>query len=254
MPRLIGNEMQQHKLGGNFTFSAKRIEHLGATEYTLVTIAVDETGSVSGFKDQLLAMLQAAVGSCKSSPRSDNLLVRVLYFSDKYKGGVKEIHGFKPLAEIDPSQYPMPNPGGMTPLCDAAYSAIGAMNKYGKELYDRDYLANGIAFIVTDGGENASVATMPMVKSELAKSVTGEVLESMISIVIGINTQVCGPELDEFTKEAGITKYIDAGDLSDKTIAEKTLAKIAQFVSRSVSSQSQSLGTGGPSQQIAPTI
>ena len=250
MPRLITPEgMQNHKLGGNFTFTAKRIEHLGATEYTLVTIATDESGSVSGFMDQLLAMVQESVGSCKSSPRSDNLLVRVLYFSDKHPNGVKEIHGFKPLAEIDPAQYPMPNPGGWTPLCDAVYSAVGAMNKYGKELYDRDYLANGIVFIITDGGENASVATMPMVKTELAKSVTGEILESMISILIGVNVDRCKDILDEFSREAGITQFIDAGDAS-----AKNLAKIANFVSRSVSSQSQSLGTGGPSQQIAATI
>ena len=250
MPRLIVDPgMGQHKLRGNFTFTAKRIEHLGATEYTLVTIAVDETGSVLCFKHLLLDMLKAAVGSCKRSPRSDNLLVRVLYFSDKYEKGVKELHGFKPLAEIDPAQYPMPSPGGMTPLCDAAYSAVGAMNVYGKDLYNQDYLANGIAFIVTDGGENASVATMAMVKEELERSVTGETLESMISIVIGVNTQHAQQVLDDFCREAGITQYIDAGDAT-----EKTLAKMAAFVSQSVSSQSQAIGTGGPSQNIAPTI
>lgn len=250
MPRLTNTEgMKEHKLGGNFTFTAKRIERLGASEYTLVTIAIDETGSVSGFKDQLLAMLQAAVGSCKRSPRSDNILVRVLYFSDKYDKGVSEIHGFKPLAEIDVSAYPMPSPGGWTPLCDAAYSAVGAMNKYGKELADQDYLANGIAFLVTDGGDNASSATMAMVKSELEKSVTGETLESMLSILVGINVAYHKDVLENFAREAGMSKYIDAGDATDKN-----LAKLANFVSQSVSSQSQSLGTGGPSQNIAATI
>lgn len=250
MPRLTTNEgMATMKLGGNYTFTAKRIEHLGATEYTLVTIAVDETGSVSGFMDQLKEMLERAVTSCKHSPRSDNLLLRVIYFSDAHAKGVYEIHGFKPLSEIDPAAYPMPNPRGMTPLCDATYSAVGAMNKYGKDLYDQDYLANGIVFIVTDGGENASAATMSMVKKELGKAVTGETLESMISIVIGINAGNARDVLEHFCREAGITKYIDAGDAT-----ERTLAKIADFVSRSVSSQSQSLGTGGPSRQIAPTI
>lgn len=250
MPRLTNaSGMKEHRLGGNFTFTAKRIEHLGASEYTLVTIAVDETGSVSGFMDQLLSMLQAAVGSCKRSPRSDNILVRVVYFSDKYDRGVSEIHGFKPLAEIDPAAYPMPNPGGWTPLCDATYSAVGAMNKYGKELADQDYLANGIAFIVTDGGENASTATMAMVKNELAVSVTGETLESMLSILVGINAKNCKDSLERFAKEAGMSKFIDAGDAT-----EKNLAKLANFVSQSVSSQSQSLGTGGPSQHIAATI
>lgn len=250
MPRLSNMEgMKQHKLGSNFTFTAKRIEHLGASEYTLVTIAVDESGSVSGFKDQLLAMLQAAVDSCKRSPRSDNILVRVLYFSDKYDQGTSEVHGFKPLAEIDVHAYAAPKPGGGTPLCDAVYSAVGAMNKYGEELAAQNYIANGIAFVVTDGGENASSATMKMVKDELLKSVTKEALESMISILVGINTQDCKHILEVFSCDAGITQYIDAGDATDKN-----LAKLANFVSQSVSSQSQSLGTGGPSQHIAVTI
>ncbi len=241
--------MQGYKLGGNFTFTAKRIEKLGATEYTLVTIALDETGSVSGFEAELQAMLVQAVESCKRSPRSDNLLVRVLYFSSKYPKGLSEIHGFKPLSEIDTSLYPVPSPGGMTPLCDATYSGIGAMNTYGKDLFAQDYLVNGIGFVITDGGENASTATMDMVKQEFKKAVSGECLESLVSVLIGVNAQSCRSLLEAFARDAGFDKYIDAGDAN-----ERNLAKLAAFVSQSVSSQSQSIGTGGPSQQIAATI
>lgn len=248
MPRL-DNSMQGYKLGGNFTFTAKRIEKLGATEYTLVTIALDETGSVSGFEAELQAMLVQAVESCKRSPRSDNLLVRVLYFSSKYPKGLSEIHGFKPLSEIDTSLYPVPSPGGMTPLCDATYSGIGAMNTYGKDLFAQDYLVNGIGFVITDGGENASTATMDMVKQEFKKAVSGECLESLVSVLIGVNAQSCRSLLEAFARDAGFDKYIDAGDAN-----ERNLAKLAAFVSQSVSSQSQSIGTGGPSQQIAATI
>ena len=42
---------------------------------------------------------------------------------------------------------------------------------------------------------------------------------------------------------------IDAGDATPAK-----LAKLAVFISTSISSQSQHLGTGGPSQQIAATI
>jgi uncharacterized protein YegL len=248
MPRL-DNSMQGYKLGGNFTFTAKRIEKLGATEYTLVTIALDESGSVDGFETELRAMLVQAVESCKRSPRSDNLLVRVLYFSSKYPKGVSEIHGFKPLSEIDTNAYPVPSPGGITPLCDATYSGIGAMNAYGKDLFAQDYLANGIGFVITDGGENASTATMDMVKQEFKKAVSGECLESLVSVLIGVNADMCRPLLEKFSRDAGFDKYIDAGDAN-----ERNLAKLAAFVSQSVSSQSQSIGTGGPSQQIAATI
>ena len=54
--------------------------------------------------------------------------------------------------------------------------------------------------------------------------------------------------LDGFATEAGM-KYLSAGDATNGK-----LAKLAEFVSQSVSSQSQSLGTGGPSQTIAATI
>lgn len=248
MPRITG-DMETHKLGGSFTFSGARIESLGASEYTLATIAVDTTGSVLGFKKMLRDMLIASVDSCKKSPRSDNLLIRVIYFSDVNRNGVNEIHGFKPLAEIDPANYPDIQTAGNTPLYDACYSSIGAMNAYAKRLVDQDFNVNGICFIITDGGENSSVSTAKMVKDEQEKAVTGEVLESMISILIGVNAGNCRPELEDFQRDAGITHYRDAGDATPRN-----LAKMAGFVSQSVSSQSQALGTGGPSQNIAPTI
>ena len=46
-----------------------------------------------------------------------------------------------------------------------------------------------------------------------------------------------------------ISQYIDAG-----AATKGKLAKLADFVSQSVSSQSQALGTGGPSQNISATI
>lgn len=45
MPRL--DNMESTKLPtGNYGFSAQRIEDLGASEYTLVTLAVDDSSSV----------------------------------------------------------------------------------------------------------------------------------------------------------------------------------------------------------------
>lgn len=235
--------------GGNFTFQGTRIDRLGASEYTLVTILVDESGSVSMFADELRKMLVAAVDACKKSPRSENLLVRVLTFSSKYDRGVNEIHGFKPLAEIDTGGYPDLHPGGMTPLCDAAFSMVGAMNVYGKDLADQDYGVNGIGFIITDGCENASVSSMRDVQEEIKKSARQEIMESMVTILVGVNASGSARELNAFQQEAGMTHFVDAGDATPQR-----LAKLAAFVSRSVSSQSQALGTGGPSQNIAPTI
>jgi len=248
--RMMTDDMEVSLVSGlqQFQFSGVKIEHLGATEYTLVTIAVDTTGSVCDFKDELKKCLVTAVKSCQKSPRSNNLLLRVILFSSSYPNGIEEVHGFKPLSEIDTKDYPDFNPGGMTPLYDAAFSALGATNTYAKNLMDQDFLANGIVFVITDGADNTSTMSAKNVKKEVDRAIKGEEIESILGIIVGINVSSYNSELQSMQKQTGM-KYIDAGDVS-----EGKLAKLAEFVSQSVSSQSQSLGTGGPSQNISPTI
>lgn len=244
MPRLMDTEV--HQMGGNFSFTGARISDLGATEYTLVDIEVDESGSVHSFRGDLVHAIETIIEACRKSPRSDNLLLRVGTFSTAHPKGVSELHGYKPLADIDPKIYDKIRPAGATPLLDACYVGIGAMNAYGKMLSDQDFLANGITFIVTDGEENASTASVAMVKTEIESAVQGEILESHVSVLIGIGQSA---RLQSFQQDLGITQYVNVADAT-----KNNLAKLAAFVSQSISSTSQALGTGGPSQQIAPTI
>jgi hypothetical protein len=207
------------------------------------------SSSVDAFRPELISMIETAVDACRKSPRSDNLLVRVAAFSSKYPKGTSEIHGFIPLADIDPAVYQKLQPGGMTPLRDACFMGIGAMNAYGKLLFDGEFLANGITFIITDGEENSSTTSAAMVRDEIKKATKDEILESHVSILIGINAAACSRQLAAFHADTGITQYVDAGDAT-----KGNLAKLAAFVSQSISSTSQAIGSGGVSQSIAATI
>ncbi|MEY2665456.1 MAG: hypothetical protein RLZZ480_561, partial [Candidatus Parcubacteria bacterium] len=148
--------MDDFDFGSGFGFTGATIDDLGATEYTLVTIALDESSSISGYEAQIKNMLDTVVDACKKSPRANNLLLRVIGFSSRYPGGLAEFHGFKPLNDINAADYAKLRGGGSTPLNDAVYSGVGATNTYGKSLTDMDFLVNGITFIVTDGEENCS--------------------------------------------------------------------------------------------------
>ncbi len=249
MPRLDGLDVETHTMPGNFTFTGARIAGLGATEYTLVDIEVDMSSSVDSFRPDLITAIETAIDACRKSPRSDNLLVRVAAFSSRYPKGTSEIHGFIPLADIDPTVYQNLHPGGMTPLLDAVFMGVGALNAYAKMLSDQDFLANGITFIITDGEENASTTSSAMVKAEIEKAKQTEVLESHVSVLIGINAASSQNALPRFQSSLGITQYVDAG-----AATKGNLAKLAAFVSQSISSTSQAIGTGGPSQSIAATI
>lgn len=251
MPRMMPTDdnMEVTKIPGpgTFAFSAVRPENLGATEYTLVTIVVDETSSVQQFAKDLLKTVISIVEACQKSPRAENLMVRVVSFNDKQT----EIHGFKPLSQIDPGDYKPFRPSGMTALYDATYASVGATLLYAKLLTDQDFEVNGAIYIVTDGMDNLSATTPAMIADKIETAARDDEIESMITVLVGLrepgadNAQV-SQYLQAFQQEAKLTQYVDVGDATPKQ-----LAKLAQFVSQSISSQSQALGSGAASQPLA---
>lgn len=226
---------------GNFQFSAVRPERLGATEYTLATVVTDVTGSVRPFAPQLVAMKRAVLAACAKSPRRDFLMLRSLEFN----ASMHEEHGFAELAMLNANTYQEPSPSGNTALYDATLNAIAATNEYAKTLSSQDFGVNGIVFVITDGDDNASVHGVREVKAELGRGVAAEWLESLSVVLIGVNAAQYQRALEAFKTSAGLSQYVDAGDATPEK-----LARLADFVSRSISSQSQSLGTGGASQAL----
>ena len=122
---------------------------------------------------------------------------------------------------------------------------------YGKTLIAGDYGVNGIVCVVTDGKDECSTLAARDVKAALERAMSSESLESLVSILIGVNVQdpTVSDYLRRFKDEVGFTQYVEAKDASPKT-----LAKLAGFISKSVSSQSQSLGTKAASQPLSVTF
>lgn len=235
MPRL--DQMTQGSVQG-FSYSGARPERLGASEYTLATIVVDVTGSVGGFEQGLRACALSAIGACRKSPRSENILVRLVAFNET----PREIFGFTPLSDIDDSMVALPDPRGGTALIDAIYAAASASNAYGKLLAGQDYLVNAVSFVITDGDDSCSKMSAAMARAEVVAGASGEYIDSAQIALIGINAARFASTLTKLAQQLGLVGYIDAGDAS-----ESALAQVARFISASVSSASQSLGTGSGS-------
>jgi len=139
----------------------------------------------------------------------------------------------------------------MTALFDATENAIASTAAYGKQLIANDFNANGIVFVITDGDNNNSKLTVKYVKEAFQYALKEETLESLVSILIGVNVQeaLLSQKLSEFKDQAGFTQYLEIDNAK-----ASTLAKLAEFVSKSISSQSQALGTGGASQQLPTSL
>lgn len=228
-----------------FTFSPVNLTTLGATEYTLVSVTADRSGSVRDFAREMEQALKEIVSACRKSPRADNLLLRLTRFDHQ----IEEIHGFRQLADCTTDAYDgILEARGTTSLYDAALNSVEAVAGQGAKLIAEEYSANAIVFVITDGLDYCgSTATPSEVKKAIQRAMKAECLESIVTVLIGVNVQesTVADALKRFSTEAGFTQYVELADAN-----ASSLAKLASFVSRSISSQSQSLGTGGPSKAL----
>lgn len=238
MPRL-SDMMQGSTVIGNVTFeySAARPEELAETEYTLVGLACDISSSVHSYAQELVDAQHHIINACGKHDRGENLLVR----SSTFNHQSSEVHGFKPIADIDlASDYPALSPRGSTALFDATYDMLGAVLQYGEQLADADIDVNAIIFIITDGDDNSSSVSMSDIKNLIEKCRKSEKISSVTTVLIGINDSSCAHFLQNFQQQANLDHYISVGDAS----ASK-LAKLAKWISKSISTTSTSLSSGG---------
>jgi hypothetical protein len=244
------DDMQDYSLGASqYGYSATSIDNLTAPEYTLATLVVDDSGSVSDFRAGLEKLIETIVSTLRFSPRADYLMVRVVSFGTQFK----EIHGFKLLADINLADYNgCLGDGGGTLLFGACTNALDATFDYAKQLFDNQYKVNGLVYVITDGDDNQSYKLSPPVtatdvKVALKKFKQQEVMESLVSILVGVNVQ--NPDiaayLSDFSKAAEFNYYLELGDATPET-----LKRIGGFGSEAISLQSQAIGSGGPSQAI----
>jgi hypothetical protein len=246
MPIFDDNSLSTFDISGTpYGFSATRIADLGASEYTLVVIAADTSGSVARYANDIEQCIKSIVMSCRKAPRVDNLMLRFVTFDTK----LHESHGFRPLGECQPGTYDNTiQPGGCTALFDAAINAIESAQRYGKTLIDSGFDVNLITFVITDGQDNSSTATAQGVGDTMLAALTSETVESMLSVLIGVGvgSNDFSAYLDSFQKVAGFDQYVELSGAD-----EATLARLADFVGQSIVAQSRALGTGGASMPLS---
>src|SRR5215210_2163895 len=128
MPILNDASLDQVTLpNSHYGYSATRLAELGATEYT------------ADFIFDMEAAITRIVQACKSSPRADNLLLRLVAFDDS----LSEVHGFKLLENCNLADYGgVLRAGGSTALYDAAENAVSSTVNYGQRLSAADFSAN----------------------------------------------------------------------------------------------------------------
>jgi hypothetical protein len=236
--------MASHMIpGGNYGYTGIKVDMVLSPDNTVVSGLLDESGSTSPFASQMENCMKEIVKSLRHSPRADNLVFRLANFGSSFR----EVHGFRLLPQINEADYDgIYESGGMTALYDSEVKIIQATRDYCRQLMKEKHMCNAFLFIISDGEDNASSVNEDFVRDELAKAVANEEMESCVSVLVGVNPDPgVQAGLEAHKNRVGFTQYIPIQDAN-----EKTLARLANFISRSISSQSQALGQGGPSQPM----
>lgn len=240
----MNSEVQSFLIpGGNYGYTATKIENLTSFENTIAVGLLDESGSTTSFAKEMELCVKEIVKALRHSPRADNLIYRHCHFGTNFR----EHHGYLPLSQINENDYDgCYHPGGQTTLYDSCERTIVETVHYAEQQAAQKYLCNGIIYVITDGQDYGSTLSVKDVHKALAKAIACEGMESLITILIGVNPEPSIQQsLQEFANKAGFTQYVAIDQAN-----EKTLAKLGNFISQSISSQSQALGSGGPSQSL----
>jgi hypothetical protein len=230
--------------GTNFSFSAVVPDSpsLDASKYCLVHLVCDRSGSVGSFQKELVEALNMALGASRKSPEANNLMVRGMLFNSQ----LEELHGFRLLTDV--LDYQQFDCSGTTALFNATHSAVESTAEYARLLTEQGNTVNGIAFIITDGDDNSSTSTPERIKKAIDAALASENLESLQVVVVAINAAEHVVKIKDFATGIG-AEFVDIGDATPQR-----LAKFAGFVSRSMSSSSQSLGSGKSAPIVKPSF
>ena len=252
MPKL-GNMTEDAKTttgGWTYSFDGKDKE-LTETAYSAVILFIDITGSLIGKEKELESIPKRIVKRLQAEAAvASNILLRVVFFSNR---DLKEIHGFKLAADIDPDVYVINRCHGGTNLNAAVASGIDITLDFAAGLWDQQFDVNGITITVTDGDNNKPGPTAAEIKKLSDKAMKGEKILSYRNMLVGVkppegdsNWDYITEKLETFQKEAGISDYTDIGDFDDSAIN-----KLVIGISSIISDTSKNLKAGGgPSQMI----
>lgn len=240
-------QMLSLNTASNFQFSGVSLDNLTEEKYSLVTVVVDMSGSMSGYEREVENCCHRIVEACKLSPYRNNLLLRLVTFNYD----IQEVHGFREITRLTPNEYSNKfRATGGTNLYPSTRTSVDASLAYARTLTAQDYQVNGVVYIITDGGDTSGTP-LSTVKDALDVVKRAEVLDSLAVILIGIGPQSVSAGLSNFHVQAGLTEFANLSDLVQHQSMTGALAKLGGMVSRSIVSTSRSLAGGTSTAQAS---
>jgi len=200
--------------------------------------AIDVSGSVHGYVNELNQGINEFVAHMQSSHVADQLMVSFVTFGSDIK--VKS--GFQPIKNIPVMDFG-PDISGLTALYGGVQLALTNALDYRENLENSGVNCKTLIFTITDGGNNASPNSVAGDVKQQIKDLLKEERNyaSFTSILFGIGKSD-GMEADftQAKEDLGIEHLASIDDTA------KDIRRMIAFISASISSVSQGAGVSAP--------
>jgi len=222
--------MKEENVDYDYNFGNFDPENVETEDTINAVFAIDVSGSVGGYVDELNKGMNEFVQRMQKSHVSEKLFVSIVEF----QSNVKVRSGFQPIDQVPVIDFTN-SIGGMTALYEGTKVALTNALDYRTGLESAGVNTKSLLFVITDGQDNASNCRPSDVKDIITNLLKEERnFASFESILFGI-----GKENESDFKQA-------AADMGIKNVATidnspEEIKKMISFISSSVSSAS---GTG----------
>lgn len=120
--------------------------------YTHITVLIDKSGSMSPLQADTIGGFNSYLAEQQALPGTATLSLVLFDTGDPFE----VVHGFKPIAAVEPLTYKTYRPAGGTPLLDAIGNGINDLGKQLAALPESHRPEKVVFAIITDGQENSS--------------------------------------------------------------------------------------------------
>ena len=195
-----------------------------ASEVTLVTLVIDDSGSirfVSGNTEAVREGHNGILAALDGSKQKDGILCHTRYLN---KGVLYPYCALKDALKMEASNY---DPDGGTPLYDQAIVTLGAVIAKTQDFKDNGVPVRSVTAIVTDGADTGSRASVANVRA-----LVEDMLKQENHIVCGMGITDGSTDFKQVFKDMGIRDEWILTPTNDPKSIRKAFAVVSQSALR----------------------
>lgn len=198
------------------------VDKLENEHNTLISLGIDESGSMSGYTDVMRDNIRKMKESLLGSKEQDEMLVSITRFA----GGIQS-SGFQLVDDIENTYAP----SGMTCLYDSILVMKQQLTQYMAQLKSNGVRCKGVVCIFSDGDDTASQSTIRQAADAVAEMQKEEIIVAFVAF---------GDDAKGIADQLGVSK----DNVLEVSASESELRKCFDCISKSAISSSKAFGQG----------